>query len=55
MIGRKLAYNSNCLRRATLMLENPPPTGVVTGPFRPRCVRSIDWVNSLGMYSLYLA
>ena len=36
------------------MLEKPPPTGVVTGPFRPRWVRSIDSVSSLGMYSLIL-
>src|SRR5207302_10977629 len=51
----KLANSSNCLRRATLMLENPPPIGVVTGPFRPSPVRSIDCVSSLGMYSPYLA
>ena len=50
-IGRKFAYSSNFLRSATLMLENPPPTGVVTGPFSPHRVRSIDSITSLGMYS----
>src|SRR5215472_6833992 len=37
------------------MLENPPPIGVVTGPFKPMPVRSIDSVSALGMYSPYLA
>ncbi len=37
------------------MLENPPPIGVVTGPFRPTRVRSIDSVNSFGMYSWYFS
>src|ERR1700733_12047919 len=50
-IGRKFAYSSNFFRSATLMLAKPPPTGVVTGPFRATRVRSIDSVNSLGMYS----
>ena len=50
-IGRKLANSSNCLRSATLMLEKPPPIGVVTGPFRPMWVRSMDSVSSFGMYS----
>ncbi len=50
-IGRKLAYSSNFFRSATLMLGNPPPTGVVTGPFKPTRVRSIDSIKSLGMYS----
>ena len=34
------------------MLAKPPPIGVVTGPFSPTRVRSIDSVSSLGMYSL---
>src|SRR5580704_11325160 len=50
-IGRKFAYSSNFWRSATLMLEKPPPTGVVTGPFNPTRVRSIDSITSLGMYS----
>src|SRR5215831_19269637 len=54
-MGRKFAKSSNCLRNATLMLEKPPPIGVVTGPFKPRPVRSMDCVSSLGMYSPYLA
>ena len=33
------------------MLLNPPPMGVVTGPFNATRVRSMDSVNSLGMYS----
>src|SRR5579863_1537197 len=37
------------------MLANPPPTGVVTGPFSPTRVRSIDSVSSLGMYSWYFS
>src|SRR6266481_6566751 len=50
-IGRKFAYSSNFCLRATLMLEKPPPTGVVTGPFSPTCVRSMDSITSFGMYS----
>src|ERR1039458_4356257 len=52
MMGRKLANSSNCLRNATLMLEKPPPMGVVTGPFSPTWVRSMDSVSSLGMYAI---
>src|SRR5208282_1505526 len=37
------------------MLEKPPPTGVVTGPFSPTRVRSIDSITSLGMYSPYFS
>src|SRR6266436_2621023 len=37
------------------MLAKPPPTGVVIGPFRATCVRSMDSVSSLGMYSLYFS
>ena len=36
------------------MLGKPSPTGVVTGPFSPTRVRSIDSISSLGMYSLIL-
>src|SRR6476660_9366636 len=54
-MGRKLANSSNCRRNATLMLENPPPMGVVTGPLRPSPVLSMECVSSLGMYSPYLA
>src|ERR1700738_166896 len=50
-MGRKFAYSSNFFRSATLMLGNPPPTGVVTGPFNDTRVRSMDSINSLGMYS----
>ena len=35
------------------MLAKPPPMGVVTGPFRPTRVRSMDSLSSLGMYSWY--
>src|SRR5215472_8337295 len=37
------------------MLEKPPPTGVVTGPFSPKPVRSTDSISSLGMYSWYFS
>ncbi len=51
LMGRKFAYNSNFLRRVTLIDGNPPPTGVVTGPFSATRFRSIDATSSLGMYS----
>jgi hypothetical protein len=38
--GPKFANNSKRLRSSTLMLENPPPIGVVTGPLSPTRVRS---------------
>src|SRR5258708_6807952 len=37
------------------MLGKPPPMGVVTGPFRPTPVRSMESISSLGMYSLYFS
>src|SRR6267143_3068104 len=54
-MGRKLAKSSKRFRSSTLMLEKPPPMGVVTGPFKPTRVRSIDSITSLGMYSLYFS
>ena len=41
-MGRKLAKRSNFLRSVTLMLLNPPPMGVVTGPLRATLLRSMD-------------
>src|SRR5580698_4127704 len=38
--GLTLAYKSSRFRSATLTLANPPPIGVVTGPFNPTRVRS---------------
>ncbi len=32
--GRTEAYRSSCCRRATFTDRNPPPIGVVIGPFR---------------------
>src|SRR5215472_209503 len=49
--GRKFAYNSNFCRSATLIDENPSPTGVVTGPFSATRFCSIDSYSALGMYS----
>src|SRR6267142_542613 len=37
------------------MLGKPPPMGVVTGPFRPTPVRSMESISSFGMYSLYFS
>ena len=37
------------------MLGKPPPIGVVTGPFSPTCVRSMESISSFGMYSLYFS
>src|SRR5216683_740223 len=54
-MGRKLAKSSKRLRSSTLMLAKPPPMGVVTGPFSPTRVRSMDSLSSLGMYSLYFS
>src|ERR1035438_7340446 len=54
-MGRKLAKSSKRLRSSTLMLEKPPPIGVVTGPFNPTRVRSMDSLSSLGMYSWYFS
>ena len=54
-MGRKLANSSNRLRSSTLILENPPPIGVVTGPFRATFVRSMDSFSAFGMYSLYFS
>src|SRR5580765_1220768 len=55
LIGRKFAKSSKRFLSSTLILEKPPPMGVVTGPFNPIWVRSIDSVSSLGMYSLYFS
>ena len=33
--GLTFAYKSSLFRKATLTLGNPPPIGVVTGPFNP--------------------
>src|ERR1700733_2558457 len=38
--GLTFAYRSSFFRSATLTLANPPPIGVVTGPFNPTRVRS---------------
>src|SRR5271169_112294 len=54
-MGRKLAKSSKRLRSSTLMLEKPPLMGVVTGPFSPTRVRSMDSLSSLGMYSWYFS
>src|ERR1700677_2385263 len=54
-MGRKFANSSNFLRRCTLMDEKPPATGVVTGPFSPRRLRSIDSYTACGMYSPYFS
>src|SRR5208337_158683 len=54
-MGRKLAKSSKRLRSSTLMLAKPPPMGVVTGPFSPTRVRSMDSLSSLGMYSWYFS
>src|ERR1039458_2166697 len=54
-IGRKFAKSSKRRRSSTLMLEKPPPMGVVTGPFSPTRVRSMDSESSFGMYSLYFS
>src|SRR5208337_4091788 len=54
-MGRKLAKSSKRLRSSTLMLEKPPPMGVVTGPFSPTRVRSMDSLSSFGMYSWYFS
>ena len=40
--GRTLAYVSNSLRRVTLALFSPNPTGVSSGPLRTTRVRSIE-------------
>src|SRR5216684_2499252 len=54
-MGRKLAKSSKRLRSSTLMLAKPPPMGVVTGPFSPTRVRSMESLSSFGMYSLYFS
>ena len=50
-MGRKFAKRSNCLRRVTLMLLNPPPMGVVTGPLSATLLRAMESLRSAGMYS----
>ena len=40
--GRRLANRSSALRSPTLTLVNPPPIGVVTGPFRATLLRRIE-------------
>ena len=46
--GRRLANRSSALRRPTLTLVNPPPTGVVTGPLSATLFRSIESSSSAG-------
>ncbi len=46
-MGRKLAKRSNCLRSVTLMLLNPPPIGVVTGPLSATLLR-FDGFGEIG-------
>ena len=40
--GRRQAYRSSSLRRATLTLRKPPPMGVVIGPLMATLVRRMD-------------
>src|SRR6187401_1513547 len=49
--GRRLAKRSSALRSPTLTLLNPPPTGVVTGPFSATLVRRIESSSVLGSVS----
>ena len=52
--GPEVRVQLELLAQRDIDAGNPPPTGVVTGPFSPTRVRSIDSVSSLGMYSLIL-
>jgi hypothetical protein len=46
--GRRFANRSSALRRPTLTLVNPPPTGVVTGPLSATLLRLIESSSSSG-------
>ncbi len=46
--GRRLTKRFSALRRPTLTLVNPPPTGVVTGPLSATVLRSIESSSSGG-------
>src|SRR6185503_4986831 len=40
--GRRFANSSSAFRSPTFTLANPPPTGVVSGPFNATLLRAID-------------
>src|SRR5712691_5890935 len=46
--GRRFENSANAFRNPTLTLVNPPPTGVVSGPFSATLFREIDSSSSAG-------
>ena len=46
--GRRFANSSRALRKPTLTLVKPLPTGVVTGPLRATLLRVMESSSSVG-------